>query len=210
MAGHFRAFQGHGTGNWNTAADNVYSFYNAHSGSNGLVPDFFYGTNPATGSNAIEDDVTDGQYYYNACRVPLRFAMDYATSKNSSAQAALTKLNNFISSAASNSADNIAPGYKLDGTPRVAIGSSNWFTDLVFVGPFGAGLIASDKQSFMDDIWSALQDNGMYDTGDEGAYSYAVGILSQIVMTGNWWGPNSTVVTTPTAPTDIALSNNTI
>jgi len=200
MTGHFRAFKEFNSTNaWDKAADSVYAFYNKYANATtGLVPDFYQGWSPAP-ENAIEG-VYDNDYYYNACRVPLRFAMDYAAGNNASAAAACQKIGGWITTKSGGNASNIYPGYSLSGTPI-----STQYKDPVFTGPFGASLIAGGSTSLMNGIWDYLKTTSNYPAGE--SYSASVGLLSMMVMSGNWWSPASQA-TLPTYAVTSSLNNS--
>ncbi len=186
MGSHFSAFGG---STWNGIKDACYSTYSQFqsgghgSSSTGLISDFVEYGNPSGKAN--EAGANDLKYFTNACRVPMRFAMDYATTGDSRANSALDKILGWLSSDCSDDASNIGAGYELNGTKL----SSE--AGLEYVAPFGAGLIATDNKTFMDDIWGELQETWMhnYDGDSATAYGEAIATLSMLVMTGNFWKP---------------------
>ncbi len=192
MPGHFRAFQGNGTGRWVDAVNAVYDFYMTKKHpTTGLVPDFFTHNSPAP-DNSVEAR-NDSRYAMNACRVPLRFAMDYASgdaAARSQASAALAPINSWIAGNSSNNAANIKAGFELNGTlMKKENGQTVDYTAMEFTGPFGAGLIASDNQALMNSAWNELKKDYNYKT--DNAYGCALSLLSMIVMSGNWWAPDA-------------------
>src|SRR5262249_25892576 len=100
MMDHFRAY-GAATadGSWSAVGDAHYALVAAVGGpATGLMPDFVEKTNttPApTGANYLEA-VTDGDYAYNACRVPWRLGTDYLVTGEARAKSVLDKINAFI------------------------------------------------------------------------------------------------------------------
>jgi len=103
MPAHFKVFQQvTGDNRWGRVIDAGYRLvaymqYN-YSPDAGLLPDFIVGINkkpkPA-GPNFLEDRY-DGQYNYNACRVPWRIATDYLLTGDKRSKAITAKINKWI------------------------------------------------------------------------------------------------------------------
>lgn len=180
MAGHFDVFAGVTSNNWSDMAtkvyDNYWYFQEKNPTADGLISDFVKDGEAAYGG---ENSTTDYHYSYNACRVPLRFAMDYARNKNQKNTDALSKIMGRLLALTDGDASTVKAGYKLDGTPI------NDFNGLEFLGPYGAGLISTGNATAMNSAWSELQQ----DWTTDGARSFgdALKLLSMLVMSGNWW-----------------------
>ena len=188
MLDHFKAF-GRATGDtaWTSTVNSTYNLISfmqsTYASSTQLLPDFVVNTTstakPAP-SNYLED-ITDGQYAYNSCRVPWRIGTDFVTSGDSRAKAALTKLNSWIKSKTSSTPSNIRDGYKLDGSTGSA--QSGW--DLAFEAPFGvSAMVDSTNQAWLNAIWSHTSS-----VSNQGYFEDSIKMISMIVMSNNWWAP---------------------
>ncbi len=184
MAGHFRVYDLYDNGSdWTGVSNAIYSRYNSVANSNtGLVPDFLLYGYPANGYNYESE--YDGEYYTNACRVPMRFAMDYARSGNNDAKNALRKMVSWIGGKTGNDAANIVNGYRLGGDE---IGTS---PSLIYLAPFGAACVATQNQDLMNSIWDYINNGWLYEeSAQPDAFNEAIALMSMMVMTGNWWIP---------------------
>ncbi|MGM0444572.1 MAG: glycosyl hydrolase family 8 [Fibrobacterota bacterium] len=181
MANHFRVFDRYDDGSdWGSIVTGVYNKYNSVANSStGLVADFYEGNTPGGGGETAHDD----DYYTNACRVPMRFAMDYATSGSNDAASALQSMVSWIGGKTGNDAANIVNGYELDGTE---IGEDQ---SLIYMAPLGAACVATDNQELLNSVWNYINTDYLYDAEFSDAYNEAVALLSMMVMTGNWWEP---------------------
>jgi hypothetical protein len=188
MMDHFRSY-GTATGDafWTQVVDASYGLVTTietnFSASTGLLPDFVEktDTSPAPAGADYLEDTTDGQYAYNACRVPWHLATDYVVSGDARAKTALSKINTWIKSKTGGTATSVKDGYKLNGTTT---GTSNNFA---FEAPFGpAAMISSSNQAWLDAIWSNVSG---HTAADKSYYDDTLKMLNMIVMSGNWWQP---------------------
>lgn len=161
-------------------ADNIYvlwkAFSNTYSATTGLVSDFTVGVPPAP--LFYSDEANSKKYSFNACRVPWRFATDYAHYQAPGAKEALTKIMGWFKSNVAVSS--IGEGYELNGTCFDNAGNA------CFVGPLAAGCIVMDNsyQQYLTDLWNravSLKGNNSYEVG--------VNLLSLLLVSGNWWKP---------------------
>ena len=81
---HFRVFQKvTGRAQWGAVVDKSYSIMESlqrnYSPATGLIPDFIrhVDNTPAPAKPNYLETKHDGDYYYNACRVPFRVGLDY-------------------------------------------------------------------------------------------------------------------------------------
>ena len=186
---HFRSFDKAFTrSNWIKVVDKCYDIIDEiqtnYSSTTGLIPDFMVNTNgsvkPAS-KNHLEGK-NDGNYYYNACRFPWRIATDYLISGEPRAKSSLDKLNTWIKTKTNNNPSKIKDGYKLDGT---AIAS---WSDAAFVAPFAVSAMLDSNQEWMDDIYTYLQTMKF---SNQGYYENTIQLLSYVVISGNYWTPES-------------------
>ncbi len=183
MTSHFRSFGEYDDGyNWQLVVSSIYSTFNnfvsSYSSSTGLISDF---TSSGAPLSIVIETQYDDEYYYNACRVPMRFAMDYARSNNNNAKTILSRIGNWIESEYKGNIENIKSGYTLEGSPI------DNYNSIEYMAPFGCALIATNHQSFLDDLWNEIQKSYMH--AEATAYGSAINLLSMIVMSGNWWVP---------------------
>ena len=190
MVDHFASFaDASGSAAWTGLRDSLYDIVAdlqaSYSAGVGLVPDFIVNpaTSPAPASAGFLEGDTDGEYSYNACRVPWRLATDFATNGDTRAKAALDVLNAWIRAEAGNDPSAIGAGYQLDGDP---IPGTDYIS-LAFIAPFGAGAIVnSTNQAWLNDIWDYVETTPL---SAEGYYENTLKLLSMILISGNWWAP---------------------
>ena len=166
MPGHFRAFDKVSDHEWMYVVDAIYEFNlkNRHEFS-GLLPDFFKGNDPAP-ANGIEGQY-DGDYYYNACRTPLRFAMDDSPEGKEASETIV----NFFLGKYDYDLMNMKPGYWLDGTE---IGRD--YQDFTFISPVASVDVEDDGY-----MWYNLASYNM-----EQVFPAALNMLSMLVLSDRW------------------------
>lgn len=188
MADHFRAFRkATGDAAWDTirtAHQNLITRLQQNFSPNtGLLPDFVENTNstPRPASGQVLESPNDGQYYWNACRVPWRIGADAVTSGDSSSLAAARKLNAWVKARTGGNPANIGLGYRLDGT-QISGGSA-----AAFFAPF-AVVAATDpaSQAWLDALWNRMLQTPI----DSSSYfSASIQLQVMITVTGNHWVP---------------------
>jgi endo-1,4-beta-D-glucanase Y len=191
MTDHFRAF-GAATGDagWTQSVDAIYTLVSTmqttHAPKTGLVSDFVVSTDtnaPSPAPSKYLEDTTDGDYAYNACRVPWRLGTDALMNGEPRAKAQLAQINAWVRSKTGEDASNIGTDYTLGGTSTTPSDSS-----MAFVAPFGvAAMIDAKNQAWLDAIWMAVVAQSLDDEGDY--FGNTVKLLSMIVMSQNWWTP---------------------
>ncbi len=155
-----------------------------YSSTAGLLPDFI---ESVSGSNRprpadpylLEGD-NDGNYYYNACRVPLRIGMDALLNKNKISKKIVRKISRWAERYHSGSPYSISAGYTLDGNP---LPDSNYLST-AFLAPLGVAAMNIPAQQ----VWL----NSIYDViiqEHQGYFSDNLNLLSLLIMTGNFWNP---------------------
>ena len=189
--GHFRAWARFSNNPvWNTVAANSSAVATAiqenHSATTGLLPDFMIGANPLAsvhpaGPNFLEG-AHDGQYYYNAGRVPWRIGVDALLNGDPSSKAQASKIATWMKGIAGGDAQNIRAGYKLDGTN---FSSSNYFTTF-FASPVGvAAMLDPANQAWLDSIYANVR------TTQEDYFEDSVNLLCLLAMSSNFWDPTT-------------------
>ena len=127
------------------------------------------------------EGATDGEYGYNACRVPWRLATDYLVTGEARTKAQLQRINTFIKMTTAGNPQRITDGYKLNGTR----GSDVSGTDLSFSAPFAvSAIVDASNQAWLDAVWRLI-----VATAPDVYYGDTVKMISLIVISGNWWAP---------------------
>lgn len=148
----------------------------------GLMPDFADGSTPVPAKPPFLETENDDDYYYNACRVPLRIVMDYGHYGTPAAKAAVTRMVNWIKSATDNNPGKVRPGYKLNGTPL----PNTDYQSAVFIAPFVAASVSDDAhQTFLNSGWKLIKDM------KEGYFEDTFNLMCMLFISGNWWQPQA-------------------
>jgi len=192
MPDHFRSFAAVlGGATWNAAIDRGYAVFDtlqtSFSPVAGLLPDFILdplGSPSPAGPNFLEA-ATDGAYGYNATRDPWRIATDYLLSGDSRAKTVADRISAWIRWTTGDDPTAIRAGYRLDGTP---VANSDFLT-LAFVAPFAAAATVDPaNQLWLDALWDQIVGEPV---GAEGYFEDTLKMLSMLVVSGNWWAPES-------------------
>ncbi len=158
------------------------------SAATGLLPDFL--TRSASGWVPVPagflEGAHDGDYHYNACRVPWRLGTYALTSGDRSLHGSLETLNTFIKRATGENARNVRAGYRVGSAPPGQSYAS--YEDLAFTAPFlVSAAIDARHQSWMNALWDAAAEG--FPTANDVYYGNAIRLLSVLVASGNWWVP---------------------
>ena len=190
MPDHYATFlAGGGGAGWSQMKNGSYTIMQrvqmSSASQTGLLPDFVVRAStasPAPASANFLEGANDGNYSYNACRVPMRIGTDFVTSGEQSAADLLGRLNDWIKQSTGGNPHNIRPGYRLGGQ---ALATD--YESMAFTAPFGvAAMVDSSNQSWLDAIWDDVEQ-----TGPDGYYEDSLKLISMIVMSGNWWKPEN-------------------
>ncbi|KMQ51349.1 chitosanase/endoglucanase [Chitinispirillum alkaliphilum] len=186
MPGHLRAYHS-ATDDvfWLEAIDTIYSLVgtitSGFAPNTGLMPDFITDSTPRPDPTGSSNTPHSDEYYYNACRYPWRIATDYIHYGNQDSYNAAYRLMSWLNNTTNGNARNVRAGYSLDGTPL-----NNW-SDIVFTAPFAvAATVDPAFEGFLNSAWDIMRNN----TGS-GVYATAVNLLSMLMVSGNWWAPES-------------------
>ncbi|HSV76417.1 MAG TPA: glycosyl hydrolase family 8 [Bacteroidales bacterium] len=185
MAGHMRAFY-HFSGDpvFLQVADTIYSLISqirsTHSPQTGLMPDFVVGTPPGPSGPRFLETIYDGTFNWNACRFPLRIAVDYAHHGTPEAREALSKILDWIQVSTQGNVRNVRPGYYLNGNPI----EGRDFTSFAYTAPMvAAGIIGSSHQQWLNSGWDYFAESKV------SYYADTITMLSKLLISGNWWSP---------------------
>ncbi len=176
---------------WNNVLKESYSLIKKmqqkFSPATGLIPDFIVSTDSVptpAGANYLESDY-DGDYYYNACRVPWRIACDFLLNGSTAAKKACDKINGWIINNTDNEPAKIRGGYFLSGKNI----PGNNYQDLSFVAPFGpSAMTGSTNQKWLNSLWDNIK--GVTDLNRDGYYGNTIKMMCMIIMSSNWWAPS--------------------
>lgn len=189
MPSHFASFAAI-TGNraWNRLMTRSYQMIGAlqaeYAPKTGLLPDFIEspGTTPRPAEPYFLERQVDGQYSFNACRVPWRIGLHFLTSGHANAKALVESITDWIRQETGGDPNAIKAGYALDGSSLLN------YKDMAFVAPLGVGAMVDAKnQAWLNDLWDSAQWDEMSDV----YYSDTLRLLSMLVMSSNWWSPEA-------------------
>ncbi|XCN71416.1 MAG: glycosyl hydrolase family 8 [Candidatus Electrothrix aestuarii] len=186
MLANFQAFA-QATGDnstWQTVINNSHTvigeIQQQYSPGTGLLPDFIQCqsvTQCAPAQAHFLEGANDGNYYYNAGRVPWRLGLHALLHNDATSRSQVQKITDWLVTATGGDASAIKSGYQLNGT---YIG--NYFSTF-FAAPFGVGAMLSNQQDFLNAIYAQVYQR------QENYYEDSVNLLSLLVMTGNAWAP---------------------
>jgi endo-1,4-beta-D-glucanase Y len=188
MPAHFKAFQqATHDDKWGKVVDACYRLFDSmqtnYSPDAGLLPDFIINLNknPKPANPYFLEDKYDGQYNYNACRVPWRIATDYLMTGDKRSKNIVAKINRWVRETTNNNTYNLSAGYTLAGDDI----KGRYFEALSFVAPFAISAMVDGKnQVWLNHIWDyligfKLQDYDYYDN--------SIKLLNMIILSGNYW-----------------------
>ena len=154
----------------------------------GLLPDFMTKASGTWGpvANGFLEGPHDGDYHYNACRVPWRLGTYELTSGDRALHTGLTALNAFVRRSANENPHNIKAGYRVStGTPGESYAN---YEDLSFTAPFiVSAAVDAQNQTWMNGLWDAVADG--FPTASDVYFGNSIRLISLLVTTGNWWVP---------------------
>jgi endo-1,4-beta-D-glucanase Y len=151
----------------------------------GLISDFVEPVSssshtPRPADPGFLEGENDGNYYYNACRVPLRIGLDALLNENRNSKAIVRKISRWAERYHHGNPQNISAGYTLNGNP---LQDSN-FLSTAFVAPLGvAAMNVPTQQKWLNNIYNVInQEHQDY-------FEDTLNLLSLLIMTGNFWDP---------------------
>ncbi len=189
MLDHLRAFgMASGNARWTSVLDRTYAIIanvqDKHSAS-GLLSDFILGADgddPAPPDGRWLEGDHDGDYAYNACRVPWRLAGDYLLFGEARARTAVRKINAFIRERVGDDPSAIVDGYRLDGEPY------GRFASMAFAAPFAAAAMIEPEQgtnqAWLDSLWEFIVQQD-----DENYYSDSIKLGTMLMVSGLYHAP---------------------
>lgn len=154
---------------------------------NGLMPDFFIRAdkNYIAPKNKVLESDHDGDYYYNSCRIPWRYAMDPII-YSIPLPGQLHTLNKWVIQKTQGNPSSIMSGYYLaNGIPGTSFGTPG---QLSYIAPFLVSALAeSGNDAWKLALWNFITkipiDCGTF-------YDNTLKLIALIVATGNWISPD--------------------
>lgn len=174
---------------WLTVLNQMYGIVNqiqdTYSPRTGLVPDFIVfhdGKYRPASSNYLESKY-DGDFYFNACRLPLRVALDKLMNGDTKADKLLIQFNEWIQKTTDNTIEKISSGYHLNGQK---IGKNNTIPS--FVCPIAvSAMIGRDNREWLNDLWDFMTAEFVFK--EFNYYDNTIMMISILILTGNYWTP---------------------
>lgn len=153
-----------------------------HAPETGLLPDFLVHLSTGNGEAAFRpadpdflEGPHDGDYHYNAGRLPLRLGMD-GLLHGGEALELLRNVAIFANQVTANGVEKMGAGYRLDGQV-----TGNYFTTL-FASPFAVALMSEPRyQQRLNALYDAIYQRR------EDYYEDSINLLSLLLLTGNFW-----------------------
>jgi len=192
---YYREFAKIDSNDWASVATNVYTLISHFNSSDGLLPAWCDSTCANASSNSgSQNPGTDGDYQYDAHRIPWRVGVDYCWNGTSSATSFLDKNSGFFSGIAStNQIGRIMDEY----TPAGGSVSGSAPNSMSIVGTSGVGAMHSSSYSgYSQQAWQFVLDGlnrGKLDAGSgsgSAGYSYynaTIGLMTALMMSGNFY-----------------------
>ncbi len=192
MPDHFRAFA-HATGEprWQHVADaslDLAAQVQRTFSPAGLLPDFIVETqtlHPRPAPPRYLEGPHDGQYAWNACRVPWRLATDWLITGDPRSLAVVQKITAFFAQQTRGQTGAIGEGISLAGEPLPDANGQS----LAFLAPLTvAALLPGADPAWRDALWTDLVSRQLE---DDDYYGNTLKMLAMLVVSNNWFAPNS-------------------
>jgi endo-1,4-beta-D-glucanase Y len=197
MPGHFREFF-YATldSTWLKVIDTGYSIFKhiqkKHSPASGLMPDFLqyvHHTYIPAKPKYMESNY-DGNYYYNACRVPMRLSADYLLWGDDRAFELIDKMNHWIIKKTAMKPDKLYSGFMLSGSNI----KGNDYSTPAFIAPFVvSAMVGNENQKWFNELYPFLI---QLDYKDFRYYNNTLKMFCLLMISGNYWTPSACNITT--------------
>lgn len=159
-----------------------------HDPDSGLLPDFLI--HDAEGhyrrpSGKVLQSATDGDYYYDAARVPWRLAVASLYGHNSPAGEVANTIQSFYFAQSEGQPARVWPGYWLDESRRNTAMQTEW-VDMTFIAPLLPAVALSDRQEhelWREALYQYLTTQPM---SNHYYYGNSIRMLSLITALGFW------------------------
>ncbi|MEE9381909.1 MAG: glycosyl hydrolase family 8 [Nannocystaceae bacterium] len=199
---HFRAYR-EVTGDswWDGPIQTIYDLtdwiQSEYSPTTGLLPDFVRLDDDGYPEPApygwLDEPFVD--FSENACRVPLRLAIDYGLYGDERTYHALEPVVRWAVEETQGDPSRLLDGYYLDGTPQ---NPAEMNFRMAYVGSMiAAATIGAEFQDYLNagwDIYVAPPEDG---TRDDNYFDDTLQLLAMLYVSGNWWAPYSSQAYSP-------------
>jgi endoglucanase len=187
MPGHFRVFAKFtGDETWNAVAaacEKVVAEIQSGPGvQTGLLPDFILkaDTSPRPARAGFLEGDSDGDFSYNAGRVPWRLGTDALLNPGTASAQQAARISAWARKVTGEDPQRLQGGYLLNGKP---VEDSDYFTTF-FAAPLGvAAMVDPEGQAWLNAVYDSVRDT------HEDYFEDSVNLLCLLVMTGNFWQP---------------------
>ena len=185
---HFRTFSLFTTNTqWDSVTNECLKITNViqsqYSSTSGLLPDFIQAKKnniSPVNANFLESKY-DGNYYYNACRVPWRLTVDYLLWGDNNTLNIIQKFNKWIISSTDEDINKIASGYYLNGT---TIHSD--YQDICFYGAFAVSAMLTNNQQWLNNLYKKMINDNI---DDNSYFPNTLKMLYLLTISQNIWKP---------------------
>ncbi len=184
MTGEFHAFaELTGETYWNDVVDTIYAvadhIIDNHAPYTALVPDFVINEIPKPAPPNFLEWNYDGEYYNNACRVPMRIMTDVAHYEDEYAIDWMMKVAHWITTKTNNDPEQIMGGYYILSGQEIR----DW-TFPAFISPFiVAASISPEYQDYVNQGWELIHD------WTSNYYNDCINLMCLLQLSGNWFKP---------------------
>lgn len=195
---------------WSDVADKGYDIIDQAGGSNGLVPDWCDGNgNLTNASNQYEDD--GKLFVFDAVRTPFRSAIDYIWHGNIRGQQYCSRIVDWCYNKYNGGTEGLQSKYDLDGNSYGG-GHSNTFVSCFAMASMASGGASGTKsennyQSFLN---RGYTDNESTNPGYGQYFNATFKVLSQFVLSGNFYLPPPDACTAPDLGDDVSLCSGNV
>jgi len=189
MPGHFRAWARF-TGDpvWNAVAVNsahvIDTLQVNFSPQTGLLPDFIVDAKTAAkpAPSKFLEGMEDGDYSYNAGRVPWRLGADALLNGDAASAAQARRISAWAFKATGGEPKKLSGGYHLDGTP---LAGGDYFTTFIAAPIAVAAMLDPSNTLWLNALYNSIR------TTHEDYFEDSVTLHCLLVISGNFWDPTS-------------------
>jgi endo-1,4-beta-D-glucanase Y len=167
------------------AHDAIEQMQSAYSPDCGLLPDFFVRSGTLAVSykpaqSKFLESRFDGNYYYNAARVPWRLITDALLFNDQHSFLQVQRIGRWALQVSRADPASIGPGFYLDGKRL----RNEDYLSKAFIAPLGtAAMTVKDAQQFVNKVFDLCVST------DQDYYEDSIGLFCLLLMTGNTWIP---------------------
>jgi endoglucanase len=178
---------------WSGLADRGYGVLSAlqadFAPASALLPDIFLGPreSPEPATDSLDPQgkpYHNDAYYYIASRVPWRVGTQAALSGETRARDLVAPIGAWFARNTAGDPGKIGAGYALDGS---SLGVDYAYPTMAFIAPLGVAAMSDPRApAWLDAIFGTMKS-----FASEAYYEDSVKLLAMLVMSGNWWVPES-------------------